>query len=134
MDWALHPQLAADTVAVARWPLCDLLLMDDDHWPWLILVPRVAGARELFDLDPAAAARRDGEVRRAARGLQAATSAHKINVAALGNVVEQLHVHVIARQLGDPGWPRPVWGAAERRRYPAGEAERLAQVFAAALG
>ncbi len=117
----LDPRLAADTHPVAQWPLCELLLMDDAQYPWLILVPRVAGARELMDLDEATRVQLHRETDAAALGLRKAFSPHKLNVAALGNVVEQLHVHVIGRQPDDAAWPRPVWGAVPQRKRSAAE-------------
>lgn len=115
--WHLHPQLADDTHPLAHWPLCDVQLMDDAHHPWLILVPRIEGATELTDLDPAQQATLTAEIDRACRALQAAVTPHKLNVAALGNVVPQLHVHVIARYRDDIAWPRPVWGTAAAQPY-----------------
>ncbi len=100
--------------------------MDDARFPWLVLVPRVAGIRELIDLDEGSRARLWGEVALASEALRALCSPHKLNVAALGNVVEQLHVHVIARFRDDAAWPRPVWGAGIAEPYtPARLAELL---------
>lgn len=125
--WHLHPQLADDTHPLAHWPLCDVLLMDDAHHPWLILAPRIAGATELTDLDPAQQAALTAEIDRACRALQASVQPHKLNVAALGNVVSQLHVHVIARYRDDIAWPRPVWGTATAQPYtPEALVERVA--------
>jgi len=118
-DWQLHPQLAEDTHPVASWPLCELRLMDDANHPWLILVPRVVDAVELIDLSPQQQAELLREVGVASRMLQAAFRPHKLNVAALGNLVPQLHVHVIARFRDDIAWPRPVWGMAAAKRYGA---------------
>lgn len=115
--WHLHPQLADDTHPVAHLGLSDLQLMDDANHPWLILVPRVAGAVELIDLDEAQQAQLIREIAAASRVLQAAFAPHKLNVAALGNVVSQLHVHVIARYEHDIAWPRPVWGTATAQPY-----------------
>lgn len=115
--WTLHPQLDADTHPLARWPLCELRLMDDANHPWLILVPRVPGATELVDLDVAAQSALMAEITRASRALQALHRPDKLNVAALGNAVPQLHVHVIARYRHDIAWPRPVWGVANARPY-----------------
>lgn len=109
--FVLHPQLAADTHPVADWALSSVLLMNDSRYPWLILVPRLAGMRDLIDLDPGDWHKLDDEIDRASRALKAATAAHKLNVAALGNMVEQLHVHIIARRTTDAAWPGPVWGA-----------------------
>lgn len=115
--WQLHPQLADDTHPLAHWPLCEVRLMDDAHHPWLILVPRVADAVDITDLDAAQQAELMREIDRAARALQATMKPHKLNVAALGNVVPQFHVHVIARYRDDIAWPRPVWGTATAQPY-----------------
>ena len=116
--YSLHPQLAADSHPLATLALCDLRLMDDRNYPWLVLVPRVAGARELVDLSQAQRALLGEEVARCERLLLAEFQPHKLNVAALGNLVPQLHVHVIARFEHDPAWPAPVWGRVAARPYP----------------
>ncbi|GAB1595894.1 HIT domain-containing protein [Lysobacter claricitrinus] len=115
--WTLHPQLAADTHFVTSLPLCDVLLMNDARWAWLILVPRIDGAREWIDLDRGAQHRLSDEVALASEALRDLHAPHKLNVAALGNVVAQLHVHVIARFREDAAWPRPVWGVGEAAAY-----------------
>jgi diadenosine tetraphosphate (Ap4A) HIT family hydrolase len=116
--YELHPQLAADTHPLAALELCELRLMDDANYPWLVLVPRVAEARELIDLDAAQRHALTDEIDRAARLLRDAFRPHKLNIAALGNMVPQLHVHVIAREENDPAWPAPVWGRVAARPYP----------------
>lgn len=128
----LHPQLAADTVEVVRWPCCRVLLMNDASYPWLILVPQRPGVRELHDLSADDLALATGEIVRASRALEALFHPAKINVGALGNLVSQLHIHVIARATDDAAWPGPVWGAGPARPYAA-EAlgERLAALRAA---
>lgn len=115
----LDPRLAADTVPVTDWPLCRVLLMNDSRFPWLVLVPRRPGVVELHQLEPGDAATLMGEVTTASRRLAALTGADKMNVAALGNVVPQLHVHVVARFATDPLWPRPVWGVLPGLPYEA---------------
>lgn len=115
--WHLHPQLADDTHPLAQFELSELRLMDDANHPWLILVPRVDGAVELIDLDDAQQALLTREIARTSRALQSAFAPHKLNVAALGNLVPQLHVHVIARYREDIAWPRPVWGMATAQPY-----------------
>lgn len=131
------PRLLAHSVAVAAWPVCDVRLMDDARFPWLVLIPRVAGASELDDVAaadrPALMAEmiRAGEiVRRLGEAMDLAVN--KVNSAALGNVTPQLHVHVVGRRRDDPLWPDPVWG--RDGRTPLGEA-RLAELagFAARL-
>jgi len=116
-DWHLHPQLADDTHPVASWPLSELRLMDDANHPWLILVPRVVEAVELIDLSPQQQAELLREIDVASRLLQSVFKPHKLNIAALGNLVPQLHVHVIARYQDDIAWPRPVWGMAAAKPY-----------------
>ncbi len=109
-DFALHPQLAADTLQVADLPLCRVLLMNDSQYPWLILVPRVADIRDIDELSSADSAQLNDEIRLACAALRACVTLDKINVASLGNMVPQLHIHVIARRTSDAAWPRPVWG------------------------
>jgi diadenosine tetraphosphate (Ap4A) HIT family hydrolase len=130
--FTLHPRLAADTVPVTEWSLCRVLLMNDAHYPWLVLVPEVPDAVDLHDLDARQGAELMVEVQRASRVLHERTGAHKMNVAALGNVVSQLHVHVIARFESDPAWPRPVWGVVPVRPYAPAELDtRVAELRAA---
>ena len=115
--FALHPRLAGDTVELARWPLSRVLLMDDSRWPWLILVPQRPSIREIHELERADRATLIEEIAHAGRVLQDAVKADKMNVAMLGNMVPQLHVHIVARFPGDPGWPGPVWGFGSRVPY-----------------
>ncbi|HMA55132.1 MAG TPA: HIT family protein [Pseudolabrys sp.] len=110
-DWSLHPQLTQDTVPVGDLPLARVLLANDANYPWLILVPRLPGLVELIDLEKNAQVQLLGEVAAAARVLKSITQCDKLNIAALGNQVPQLHVHVIARRHTDAAWPKPVWGA-----------------------
>lgn len=113
----LDARLASDSHPLSRFDLCELRMMDDANYPWLILVPRVIAARELIDLDAAQRRQMTDETDRAARLLRDAFRPHKLNVAALGNVVAQLHMHVIARFEDDPAWPAPVWGRVEAKPY-----------------
>ncbi len=133
-DFALHPRLAADTFLVGDLPLCRVLLMRDARFPWLILVPRRPDQREFTDLPAAERALLMEEIALASRALQAETGADKLNVGALGNVVAQLHIHVVARFAGDAAWPGPVWGSGAATLYPTGAAEALAGRLAAPLG
>jgi len=132
--YELHPQLAADTHPLATLALCDLRLMDDANYPWLVLVPRVAGARELIDLEAAQRRLLSDEIDLASRLLRDAFRPFKLNVAALGNLVPQLHVHVIAREEGDPAWPAPVWGRVAARPYAPEELVARTQALQRALG
>lgn len=109
-EFTLHPQLAADCLEIGDWPLCRLLRMNDSTYPWLILVPRRPAIREIIDLERSDQIRLMEEIALASAALRRETGAHKLNVAALGNAVPQLHVHVIARFTTDSAWPRPIWG------------------------
>jgi diadenosine tetraphosphate (Ap4A) HIT family hydrolase len=109
-DFELHERLRADTVEVTRWALSLLLLMNEQRWPWLVLVPRRPGARELLHLGPADRTLLMEEVAAAGRLLTALHRPDKLNIAAIGNLVPQLHLHLVARFVGDPAWPKPVWG------------------------
>lgn len=113
----LHPRLAADTVFVADWALSRVLAMNDARYPWLILIPRREGATEIFDLTAEERRMMIEEIARASDGLKTLTAAAKINVGALGNLVSQLHVHIVARNPGDAAWPGPVWGQGTARPY-----------------
>jgi diadenosine tetraphosphate (Ap4A) HIT family hydrolase len=115
--WTLDPQLERDTLPVGDMPLSRVLLINDANYPWLLLVPRRRGVIEIADLGDVEQAQLMTEIVQATRALKAVTHCDKINVAALGNVVAQLHVHVIARRRGDLAWPKPVWGAAPARAY-----------------
>ncbi len=116
----LHAQLAQDCVIVGDLALCQVLLMNDAQYPWLILVPRRAAISEVFELDELIQGQLWQEVGAVAKAMAASYQSDKMNVAALGNVVAQLHVHVIARFKGDPAWPRPVWGVVPAQAYGAG--------------
>lgn len=115
--WSLHPQLAQDTVPVGDLPLARVLLAKDANYPWLILVPRLPGLVELIDLEGNAQVQLLGEITAAARTLKVITQCDKLNIAALGNQVSQLHVHVIARRHSDAAWPKPVWGVKQPSVY-----------------
>lgn len=127
-DWSLDPRLASDTVTVCDLALSRLLTMNDADFPWLILVPRRAGARDMIDLGAEQPLLMD-EIAVVSRALRDETHCDKLNVAAIGNVVPQLHIHIVARRIGDPLWPKPIWGTTAGRRY---ETAALAQ-FATAI-
>ena len=113
----LDPRLAADAPLVGDLPLSRLLLMNDARFPWLILVPRRPNLRDLIDLAREEQHALLDEINRCAHVLHALDKPDKLNIAALGNVVAQLHVHVIARRTSDAAWPRPVWNTGERDPY-----------------
>ena len=131
--FALDPRIVADTHAVIELPLSRVLLTDDMRFPWLILVPRIAGLRELTELPRDDQHALLDEINRAAHVLHAIANPDKLNIAALGNVVPQLHVHVVARFVGDAAWPRPVWGVGERVPYTDDERTRVVNLLRAAL-
>jgi|SRR5579871_1463689 len=131
--FTLHPRLAADTTELARWALCRVLLMNDARFPWLILVPERPALREIHDLAAVDRAILIEETARASRLLQERLKADKINVAALGNRVPQLHVHVIARFAGDPAWPNPVWSQGAPQPMTASEREARLALLSAGL-
>jgi diadenosine tetraphosphate (Ap4A) HIT family hydrolase len=131
--FALHPLLAADGLFLADWPLCQVLRMNDAAYPWLILVPRLTGAGELIDLSAADRVRLMDEIAWASQALKDLLHPDKINVGALGNVVPQLHVHVLGRFKEDPAWPKPVWGHAAPIRFTPADAAREVEAWRAAL-
>jgi diadenosine tetraphosphate (Ap4A) HIT family hydrolase len=130
----LHPRLAADTVALGRLELSILLLMNDATYPWFILVPERAGASEIYELAETDRLILIEEVALLSRALKDELRPDKLNIAALGNVVPQLHLHVIARFRSDPAWPAPVWGKAETRPYSEGERRNIQTRMAQRLG
>jgi len=121
----LHPQLAADTFVVGELPLSRLLLMNDHRFPWCILVPRRQELRDLHELDATESADLFAEIRRVSLRLLALGHVDKLNVAALGNRVPQLHVHVVARRTNDAAWPGPVWGSGPAQPYAPAEVKTL---------
>lgn len=123
--WSLHSQLEADTVPVGGLALSRVLLANDANYPWLILVPRIPGVTELIDLDPNEQVQLLGEIDAAARALKDITECDRLNIAALGNMVAQLHVHVIGRRHSDAAWPKPVWGAAPPVPYSTAARDEL---------
>jgi diadenosine tetraphosphate (Ap4A) HIT family hydrolase len=131
----LDERLAGDSVPVTDLPLSTVRLMNERSWPWLILVPRRAGLVELIDLDAAERSRLMEEIARTAEALRRLYRPDKLNVAALGNAVPQLHVHVIARFRDDPAWPRPVWGVKPTREpYAEPDLSETLRRIAEALG
>ena len=129
MAFVLHPRLTADTAGIADWSLSRVLLMNDKRFPWIILVPRRPELTELFDLDESARGILIGEIARVGEHLKGWAKGRggcdRINVAMIGNMVPQLHVHVIARVKGDPAWPGAVWGAGQAVSYGAAELSRV---------
>ncbi len=116
-DFQLDPRLAADSVFVADGPLSQVRLMDDTRFPWLVLVPRVAGATEWIELDGGQQRLLLAEVNQAGALLRAEPGIEKLNIGALGNIVRQLHVHLVGRHAADAAWPGPVWGSGTAVRH-----------------
>jgi diadenosine tetraphosphate (Ap4A) HIT family hydrolase len=129
----LDPRLEVDSEPVVMLGLCQLRLMNDRRWPWLILVPRRYEAEEVHDLTPLDQALLTFETNLVAQALKNVTGCSKINTAALGNVVRQLHVHVVARSEDDPGWPGPVWGYGMREPYKRSDLHRFIETVRVAL-
>nr|HMN50759.1 HIT family protein [Xanthobacteraceae bacterium] len=110
MDFSLDPRLEADSLLVGNLALTQVRLHNDARFPWLVLIPRRPNLAEIFDLSEAERATLTEEVSACGAAVRAVTQCDKINVGALGNIVRQLHVHVVARFERDPAWPEPVWG------------------------
>lgn len=124
-EWQIDPRLQRDSIELGNSGLIQIRAMPAAPWPWLILVPRHPGAVELFDL-PDALRREFLDLGvTLARQMKAVFSADKINVGAIGNVVAQLHLHIIARHRGDPAWPAPVWGFAYEPTGAVAQTHRL---------
>jgi diadenosine tetraphosphate (Ap4A) HIT family hydrolase len=126
VTFALDSRLAADTIEIADLSLSRVLLMNDARYCWLILVPRKERLSELIDLDSRERAILMEEIVAISQILRAMPGVDKINIGALGNIVRQLHVHVVARRIGDEAWPGPVWGAGALRRYETQAAQQIA--------
>jgi diadenosine tetraphosphate (Ap4A) HIT family hydrolase len=123
--WSLHSRLKEDTISIGDLPLSQVLVIKDAHYPWLLLVPRRPEIVEIIDLDEVEQAQLMTEISRVARALKEITKCDKLNIAALGNLVPQLHVHIVARRSGDAAWPRPVWGVMPPLAHDAEEVQRF---------
>jgi diadenosine tetraphosphate (Ap4A) HIT family hydrolase len=123
--WSLNPQLERDTIELGDLALSRVLVIKDANYPWLLLVPRRPAIVEIMDLDEVEQAQLMVEITRVSRVLKAVTQCDKLNIAALGNAVPQLHVHVIARRKTDKAWPKPVWGAAPPLDHDFTEVDRF---------
>jgi diadenosine tetraphosphate (Ap4A) HIT family hydrolase len=132
--WSLHPQLARDTAPAGDLALSRVLAMNDGNYPWVILVPRRAGVVEVIDLDESERGRLMGEIAQVSAALKRMTGCDKLNVAAIGNVVPQLHVHVVARRTSDAAWPKPVWGAVPANPYATSELAAFVAALRRGLG
>lgn len=117
MDYCLHPQLEHDCFPVGHLPMSQVLMMNDCQYPWFILVPRRGNVREIYELSALDQACVWHEVSWLGEQLMQRFDGHKLNVGALGNMVPQLHIHLIVRQQTDIAWPRPIWGTHPAKRY-----------------
>lgn len=126
-SYQLHEKLEADTISLGYSDMCEIRLMNDQTWPWVLLVPAVAGIREIYQLQPEQqqALMRESSLLSAA--MMSVFGGDKMNVAALGNMVPQLHLHHIVRYEGDPAWPGPVWGKQPPVPYGEGALESVIQ-------
>jgi diadenosine tetraphosphate (Ap4A) HIT family hydrolase len=129
----LDPRLAADSAFVADGPLSQVRLMDDTRFPWLLLVPRVAGASEWIDLDGGQQRLLLAELNRVSLLLRGEPGVAKLNAGALGNIVRQLHVHLVGRHAGDAAWPGPVWGSGPAQRFEAAALQERVAAWAQRL-
>ena len=127
--WVLHPQLERDTTPLGDLPLSRVLIINDVNYPWLLLVPRRYDAVELIDLNEVERAQLMAEIALASGALKEVTECDKLNVAALGNAVPQLHVHIIARRKTDKAWPKPVWGAVPPISHDGNELDRFMEAM-----
>ncbi|MGE4528749.1 MAG: HIT family protein, partial [Rhodospirillaceae bacterium] len=127
-------RLAADSLFLAEIGGCQVRMLDDARFPWLLLVPERPGASELFDLPEAERRAVLDLACRLGAAMKDAFAADKINIGALGNVVTQLHVHIVARQAGDAAWPGPVWGAGSREPMPENQKAARSAAFRKLLG
>jgi diadenosine tetraphosphate (Ap4A) HIT family hydrolase len=132
-EWALDPQLARDTVLIGDLALCRVLLMNDSNFPWLILVPRRLRIFELIDLDRSEQVQLMAEIASTSEALRALAPCDKLNIATIGNVVSQLHVHIVARRRSDRAWPKPVWGLLPAQPYDPFDRDRLVAALQRAL-
>ena len=123
----LHARLEADSLPVMWLGLCELRIQDDSRWPWLILVPQRPGVEEIHELTQLDQSMLSFESNMVSKALKEVTGCSKINVGALGNIVRQLHVHIIARSEGDSAWPGPVWGHCMRVPYRREDLHRFCQ-------
>jgi len=124
-SFVLDPRLTAESFAIGGLKLCEARLFDDARFPWLVLVPQRAELVEIIDLDAREQALLSEDIAKASHALKSMTGCYKLNVAALGNQVRQLHVHIIARFENDAAWPMPVWGKGARVPYEAKAREAL---------
>lgn len=130
----LHPQLAKDCQTICHSPLCQILLMDDCRYPWIILVPKRADVTELHRLDDKDQIELIADISRISSAMEDLFQPDKLNIGALGNLVPQLHIHIIARYKTDITWPGPVWGIGDAVRYAPDKLSEQLETLRALLG
>lgn len=132
--WKLDAQIERDTAAVGDLSLCRVRAMNDAAYPWLVLVPRRIGVTEIIDLRETDRAQLMTEISAAATALKDITRCDKLNIGAIGNLVPQLHIHIVARRRGDPAWPKPAWGAAPPQPYASHTLDAFIEAVREAIG
>lgn len=125
IPFTMDDRLATDTYHVRTVSEISVRLMDDARWPWVILIPQIGGLRDYDDIDLYTRGNLDGLAADVSRILKISDLCQSTNIATLGNVVKQFHLHVVGRRNGDPGWPGPVWGFGERQPYAVAKAEEM---------
>jgi diadenosine tetraphosphate (Ap4A) HIT family hydrolase len=131
--WSLHPQLARDTAPIGDLALARVLAMQDANFPWIVLVPRRRAVIEIIDLDEAERGQLMAEIAQVSAALKELTGCRKLNIGAIGNIVPQLHIHVVGRRTDDAAWPKPVWGALPAKPYAAGALDTFVAAMRRAL-
>ena len=139
LGFILDPAFEATSAHVGRLTLCEVRMQADARWPWLVLIPRRSGLREIEDLDPGLRALLVEEAVAAGTGVRAiggvlGLAVEKLNLGALGNVTPQLHLHLVGRRAGDPAWPGPVWGVGTAQAYAPAVLDQAVAAARAALG
>ncbi len=124
-EFKLDSRLETTTLPVHSFADCDLRLANDRRWPWLLMVPRVVGVQEWWELEKTVRRSVETDLMQTAATLKTTTKADKLNIATIGNIVPQLHIHVVARYVDDPNWPNPIWGYGTREEYPQDEANEF---------
>lgn len=133
MKFVLNPKLDADSTYICDLPLCEVRLSHNAHFPWLILIPKINDVVEIIDLNENQQTQLLTEIRKTSHLLKKLFAPKKLNVANLGNIVEQLHIHVIARFENDLAWPNPVWNSGVSSEYAPHEKQQRIEIFKQAL-
>lgn len=122
-DFELDSRLETTTLFAHSFADCELRLTNDTRWPWLLLIPRVAGVEEWWELGKPVRRTIEADLMKVASALKTITKADKLNIATIGNIVPQMHIHVVARHVDDPNWPNPIWGYGTRKEYAPDDGE-----------